>query len=177
MTDNVSEQRQRWDNKDIDRLLHLWNTFGSIMLIAAIMGRKPSSIQTQASRRQLPRRDSMPGHRRRWTDSEDDVLSDVCMKIHRSENIDILAVSKELERSIDAIINRLNQVHDISMEDIIPCIIIPTQEDLLQSGIRPKTQTKPMPTCPLCLKKFVPTSAFNRVCSHCKKSETWRMGV
>ena len=113
----VSEDNSRssWTSEDVEKLLSLWNIFASIMLIAAIMGRPTSSIQTQASRKQLPKRGSLPGLRRRWTKEEDILILDTIKDVGPKHRLDILGLASKMNRSIDAIINRLYREHNVDI--------------------------------------------------------------
>lgn len=168
--------RNTWTSEDVTRLLSLWSVFGSIMLIAAIMGRPPSSIQTQASRKQLPKRGSLPGLRRRWTKEEDKKILDIIQNVDENNKLDILKLASEMNRSIDAIINRLSQEHHIDIKSLVRYLVIPDPKDIAKSDVvcLPTKEVKPK-RCPMCLELFIPTDSGNRVCPTCRSSDAWRM--
>ncbi|KXV02029.1 hypothetical protein AD929_04280 [Gluconobacter potus] len=101
--------RKRWTNDDIRMLIYLWETVSSVALISRIMNRPPSSIQTQASRRSLPkRRDVSPRNRRRWTPEEDARMDDALdAHLKTDGSLPIIDVSTSLGRSVDAIVSRV----------------------------------------------------------------------
>lgn len=166
----------RWENKDIERLISLWGQYGSVMLIAAIMGRSPASIQTQASRRQLPHRQVKSGPRRTWSHEDDDYIASAVEVIVDGELVKVLEAAKHLDRSIDAVIVRMASASGMDVKDFLFHIEIPDPKDVAESGISgaPEVPAKPKP-CPMCLRPFVskdPKKWF--VCDQCKSSESWK---
>ena len=173
---DVASEAQRWENKDIERLISLWGQYGSVMLIAAIMGRSPASIQTQASRRQLPHRHIKSGPRRAWTNADDDYIASAVEVIVDGEKVDVLEAAKTLDRSLDAIIPRMASSAGMELRDFLHHLAIPDPDDVAESGISgaPEVPSKPKP-CPMCLRPFVsknPKKWF--VCDQCKSSDSWR---
>lgn len=68
-------KRRPWTEADNRRLMGYWDIVGSVALIAIILQRSPSSVQTQASRLGLPpRAEEKDRHRRRWADGDDEAL-------------------------------------------------------------------------------------------------------
>lgn len=102
------KRRRKWTDADIERLIYLWDAVKSVTLIAIMMDRPPSSIQTQASRKSLTRRtDTAPRNRRRWTDDEDARLDDAVTCHSYADGLDIQSVAESLGRSVDAVASRL----------------------------------------------------------------------
>ncbi len=164
-----------WSSEDIETLIHLWSAYGSVMLIAAIMQRPPSAIQTRASRCALPKRPHQPGPRSAWTDAEDDYLRSAVACIENGERIDLLACQKNMESSgisknLDGIAKRMALLLGIPNRDFVKHIAIPEQHP------SPKADAIKTRICPRCEKKFAPTHRFLFVCPQCKGSSDWQDG-
>ena len=169
-------KRRTWSADDNKALMGLWDTIGSVMLIALMMERSASSIQTQASRLGLPpRAEEKDRHRRRWSDDDDDVLTEQ-ERIHTDETgkIDVKAISVSMGRSIDAILGRLEAMYgedsDILTRIIVPSDIPPAADNapLAFRGAKPGENKK---KCLRCRKEFWSEGKHNWICVPCKRSE------
>jgi hypothetical protein len=90
-----------------------WPSIGSVTLIAMLMDRTPSSIQTQASRLGLPRRvDSRDAKRRPWTEEDDRALDAAVAELEGPEgSIQIDDVAVAVGRNIEQCMTRLIERH------------------------------------------------------------------
>ena len=167
------------------------------MLLAAlhyfsiILNRSPSSIQTQASRVGLPRRnETLQRHRRRWSEDEELDLQVITNK-HTDMNgkIRIDRIASEMDRSVDAIVAKLAIEFD-GHNELIKRIYIPNAK--IQKLIEPnveyvqeekeidpmtghariedtRSQAK-MRKCITCRKPFYSEGAHNRIYEKCTKA-------
>ena len=185
-----SGKRKSWSNQETQLLIESWDSVGSITLLSLILKRSPSSIQTQASRIGLPRRnEQLQRHRRRWQ-SEEEVLLQKILKDETDSKgkIRIDNIASKLNRTVDAIIAKLaDDFYDA--ETLIEKIYIPNSklEKLLKKEDKPKKlleidpktgkraiedtrQSSKMRKCLTCTKPFWSSGAHNRVCDKCKKA-------
>lgn len=170
--------RRNWLPEDNDTLMGLWDTIGSVILIALMMERSASSIQTQASRLGLPpRAEEKDKHRRRWSDADDIVLENLENEYTDSVGrIDVSTIARVMGRSVDAVLSRLEALHG---EDsgVLSRILIPVPESKTQDspaltfrGAKPGEGKK---KCLRCRKEFWSEGKHNWVCVPCKRSEDW----
>jgi hypothetical protein len=180
-------KRRPWRDADNTRLIELWDVVASVSLIAIMMQRTPSSVQTQASRLSLPpRAEQRDKHRRRWTD-EDDVQLDKLMDELRLADgrIPIQAVADRTGRSVDAVVARLLARHG-EESDILSRLVAPPPP---AAGARPAAPQRSdsastsenknqknkgkVKTCLKCRKPFWSSGNHNWVCITCKRSDDW----
>lgn len=182
-------QRKSWSNDETRLLIESWDTVGSITLLSLILKRSPSSIQTQASRIGLPRRnEQLQRHRRRWKPEEEILLKNILIEeTDKNGKIRIDNIASKLDRTVDAVIAKLaDDFYD--NETLLNKIYIPNSklERLLRkentpikkAEVDPKTghkliedtrRTSKMRKCLTCTKPFWSDGAHNRVCDKCKK--------
>ena len=183
----IQEKRRPWKDVDNSTLISLWDRVGSVALIALMMKRTRSSVQTQASRLQLPpRNEESDRHRRRWHDA-DDVLLNKMLEIYTMEDgtIPIEKLSTSMGRSIDAVIARLETNHGED-SDVMRRLVPPPLPEITNHGNKatlfqrpnqatvtdPRKQTK-VRRCLRCDKLFVSEGAHNRICPSCKRNENF----
>ncbi len=175
-----SNSRRPWDVRDNETLMGLWATIGSILLIARMMNRSASSIQTQASRLGLPPRGGeQDRNRRKWGPDDDDELR------HQSEMatdaqgmIDVMAVAKAMVRSPDSIISRLEALNP--EEDMVSRLLVPVPTyqgeadwgtgKVAFRGAKPGEKER---RCLRCRKVFWSEGKHNWMCTPCKRSDDW----
>lgn len=182
-------KRKSWSNDETKLLIESWDSVGSITLLSLILKRSPSSIQTQASRIGLPRRnEQLQRHRRRWQEEEEVLLNRVLEEETDSNGkIRIDKIASKLDRTVDAVIAKLaDDFYDA--ETLLKKIYIPDSkiEKLLRKDNAPVEDIKidpltgkkqiedtrrssKMRKCLTCTKPFWSEGAHNRVCDKCKK--------
>ena len=175
---NTQSKRRPWSGEDNKVLMGLWDTIGSVILIALMMDRSASSIQTQASRLGLPARaEEKDKHRRRWSDDDDGVL-EVLTQEHTSADgqIDVKSIALGMGRSIDAVITRLEALQGEN-SGILDRILIPPHEVFAEDApplqFRTAKPGEKEKKCMRCRKMFWSEGSFNWVCVPCKRSEDW----
>lgn len=187
---STSEMASRapWTQDDRRLLMEYWGELGSILLIALVMNRPEGSVQTEASRTQLPRRMEDKGkHRKKWSEQEiSDLEAAVSIHTDNCGRIKIIEVANMVGRSIDAVATRLKKDYD-SSEEFRDAIVIPkdleeikrsvsSSADILRKPAAGDTrQTAMTRTCLSCQKPFYSESAGNRICPRCKadKESAW----
>lgn len=175
-------KRRPWLDADNKVLISLWERVGSISLISIIMGRSKSSIQTQASRLGLPQRDDFSSnHRHRWSESDDRALEVHLKKFTGSDGkIEIQGLARAMERSVDAIISRLESWYENDPE-LLSRLVIPDvrMDDDESTGFVDEAKKKRSGSkagkryCLRCRKTFWSAGEHNRVCINCKRSDDW----
>ncbi|PHY93065.1 hypothetical protein CSR02_13570 [Acetobacter pomorum] len=190
--------RKDWSSEDNVALIVLWHKFSSVALIALALDRSRSSVQTQASRKKLPQiKGDMSRHRQKWTSDEDDCLVKNIERLKRKDGlVPALELSKEMGRSIDAIMARLESMH---RNDLIKILWVPSLKDLLGNEAdnveaflnehgnsyveEKKIETKMVTAagevirrkwpknldCLRCKQKFLSYGPGNRICPKCQK--------
>ena len=172
--------RRAWSEDDKHLLIKYWDSLGSITLIALILNRPEGSVQTEASRLNLPRRLEDKGrHRKKWTESEvDDLNSAVNMFRTPDGRIRIIDVANVTGRSIDAVASRLAKDYG-SREELRSAIYVPDNvEEIIKSAVRQTQNLRPVVTdsrkltkmrnCLTCSNPFWSEGAHNRICNRCK---------
>lgn len=192
-------KRKSWTEEETKLLIENWDSIGSLTLFSLLLKRSASSIQTQASRIGLPRRnEKLQKHRRRWHSDDEALLNKVLdEETDDSGKIRIDRVANKIDRTIDAVIAKLiDEYYD--EDELLNKIYIPDtafqkllhkkpiQEEPIE--INPRTgqkkigdnrNTSKMRTCLTCRKPFWSDGAHNRICDKCKKShdgEDWYGG-
>lgn len=169
-------RRKPWDAEATNALIDMWEVVSSIVLIALALDRTTSSVQTQASRRGLPRRnEANERHRRKWT-PEDLKLLDKTVDRHTNENgeIFICEIADDMKRSIDAVVEKLKEIYG-SEEELFPKLKVTA----VIGGASSSAQKKNIDTrklaktreCMTCRRPFWSEGAHNRICQPCKKEE------
>jgi hypothetical protein len=177
-------KRRTWTNEDVNTLIFLWGEVGSVALIAIMMRRTPSSVQTQASRSNLPARaEEKDRHRRRWLD-DDDVRLDALLDEARREDgmIPIEDVASGMHRSVDAVVARLIARHgedsDIMERLIAPPMPVPgamtSPQPIRPAGRAAAAAAEPgkqgkVKACLKCRRSFWSEGKHNWICQNCKR--------
>lgn len=177
-------KRMPWTKEDDRVLLELWPRVGSIIMIALKLNRTPSSVQTHASRKNLPRRiEENNKHRRKW-DMNDTIALNKAIEKHKLPNgkIPIKEISDEIGKSIDTITYKLIEIENGNEEIIFDKIYITQENYLFDNENEEKSNFKAINTtkikkgagkrkCMSCQKEFWSEGIHNRLCPRCKKEE------
>ena len=184
-----SINRKPWTNEETEALIRAWDDIGSIILLSILLGRSTSSVQTQASRISLPRRnEKTQRHRRRWSRVEERMLQRT-LEDYTTEHgrVRIYDVAKVLNRSVDAIAAKLIDKYG-SEEDLIKNIEIPPHiQEKLDSAFTDETDRNDQAyaqrgeikdtrtnakrrNCLTCQTPFWSEGAHNRICDKCKRA-------
>jgi hypothetical protein len=181
--------RRDWGDPDNKALIDYWGRVGSIVLIAMLLDRTPSSVQTQASRIGLPRRAEVKDrHRRRWTEVERRLLDDTVKALTQSDGrFPIEDVALRLGRSVDAVAAQLAESFggpaNLLEKIVLPALPVPApapngvaaQPVVIGANGRPMIgddrKRGKMRNCLSCTKPFWSEGAHNRVCSKCKRDD------
>lgn len=191
----MSERRitNQWTEQDVRFLAANWTKAASILILSMFMGRTASSIQTHASRKNLPKRNEfLEIDRRRW-DAEDDArLEEIIAATRLADGrIPIVDVAHMMGRTIDAVAMRLDllKVHPSSLQRILyvpdslinDCLqtrrieaVKDDEEDDFSDFDYEDLRLKPNPamrTCLTCSKPFYSEGIGNRRCAPCKKRD------
>mgnify|MGYP006283055457 CR=1 FL=1 len=180
----AEQNRRSWTSQDNQALIDCWERVGSVVLIAMMLDRSPSSVQTQASRLGLPRRrEGRTKHRRPWTDEDSAALDAAIAEFSDSDgSFPIKAVADKLGRSIDAVVARLAAEYDDPQRLFERIIMPPKPPADAEAGLPrraapaprsvgdPRKQPKKRP-CLNCQETFWSSGAHNRVCPKCKRRE------
>lgn len=178
------KKRKPWTENDNESLIDYWGQVGSVVLIAMLLERTPSSVQTQASRLGLPRRsDGKKGnHRRRWTECDETRLEEAIKQFTDTKGkIPIKKISQKVGRSVDAIVAKLATMYE-DEKCLIDRIILPppesdTKKPSEKSLSKPQQKPKPvngkaqMRPCMTCRKPFWSEGSHNRMCSRCRSGD------
>jgi hypothetical protein len=167
----IEEKRRPWDHDDNRALIAYWQAVGSINLIAVMLDRTPSSVQTQASRLGLPRRlEQRDNHRRRWS-QDDDYQLEAALVDHRSVDgrIIVTKVAESVGRSVDAIVTKLAKKYG-GMDALKDLFVVPLASPGAGDGV-PKAMPgkEGMRKCLSCTNPFWSEGAHNRICGKCRK--------
>lgn len=179
-------KRRPWHDADNDALIALWDVVGSVALIAIMLKRSRSSVQTQASRRGLPpRAEESDRHRRRWLDGDDERLDALILELALPDGgIPIQALSERMGRSVDALVARiearLGEDSDV-MERLVapptPALPLPGVKPVLQNigetAVNAKKSSGKVKSCLKCRRNFFSAGNFNWICVTCKRSDDW----
>jgi hypothetical protein len=175
---NMSDSRRRlWNEEATNALIEMWPRVSSIVLIALELNRTTSSVQTQASRRGLPRRnEANERHRRKWT-PEDLRLLEVTLDKHTNRNGDIYIceIAEDMKRSIDAVSAKLVEILGPE-EEIFPKYKVTAETGTVVAKLNPlkpaKRKNEPgTRDCMTCRRPFWSEGWGNRICQPCKKEE------
>lgn len=175
---NMSDSRRRlWDQDATNALIEMWPRVSSIVLIALELNRTTSSVQTQASRRGLPRRsEANERHRRKWT-PEDLRLLETTLDRHttRDGEIYICEIAEDMKRSIDAVSAKLVEILGPE-EEIFPKYKVTGETGIAVAKVNPlkpvKRKNEPgTRDCITCRRPFWSEGWGNRICQPCKKDE------
>ena len=171
--------RRPWSEHDKGRLIQYWDSLGSIFLIALLLERPEGSVQTEASRLNLPRRAEDKGrHRKKWTPDEHDELRRAARECRTEDGrIRIMDVAERVGRSIDAVASRLADEYE-SRTELRESIYVPEAalQRMAAAKPAPSTETDPrrvhkVRKCISCEKPFYSEGAHNRICKRCKESD------
>jgi hypothetical protein len=172
--------RRAWTEDDKRQLIEYWETLGSIILIALLLDRPEGSVQTEASRLNLPRRLEDKGHhRKKWTEDQLRALRTAVNAFRTPDGkIKIIEVANVTGRTVDAVASKLAADYG-SREELRNALYIPA--DLAEvrrkahrnaASVRaPVTDSRKltkMRGCLSCTKPFWSEGAHNRICPRCK---------
>ena len=158
-----------WTIDEARKLIRLWVATESIILVSMLMDRTPSSIQTRALRLQLPSRELDEYYRRRWTPEEDIKL----LETFKQGGVDIFVLSKNMQRTVDALISRANKKHGINLTEIKASLVLPDIEEMTKNKAIGEKGARER-DCPRCLKPYWSSWIGHRVCLVCKGSDDWQ---
>jgi hypothetical protein len=174
----MSDSRRRlWDVQDSNALIEMWDRVSSIVLIALELNRTTSSVQTQASRRGLPRRnEANERHRRKWTPEDIRLLEETLDRHTNAKGeIFICEIAEDMKRSIDAVATKLFEMFG-SEEAVLPNLKVtidiggaPKVNPLKPARRRNEPGTR---DCMTCRRPFWSEGWGNRICQPCKKEES-----
>lgn len=178
--------RRPWTEHDKRRLIHYWESLGSIFLIALLLERPEGSVQTEASRLNLPRRAEDKGrHRKKWTAEEHDELKAAARDCRTPDGrIRIMDVADRVGRSVDAVASRLADEYE-NRSELRESIYVPESvlERMVAAKPAPAPDADPRRTpkvrhCMTCEKLFFSEGAHNRICPRCKEGDEsdWEFG-
>lgn len=173
--------RRTWSEADKRLLIEYWSKLGSILLIALILKRPEGSVQTEASRLNLPRRTEEKGrHRKKWTEEEEKDLQ-TAINIFRTqdEKVRIIDIANFLGRSVDAVASHIQKKYS-SRDEMKAFLYIP--EDVAEikrlisrqpiggrnTPIVDTRKQHKMRDCLTCSRPFWSEGAHNRICPRCK---------
>lgn len=172
--------RRDWEDGHIQALLDMWPRVMSIVLIALELKRSTSSVQTMASRKNLPRRtEGNERHRRKWTPEDVDNLKDsLRTNTDRDGKVLICEIADDVGRSIDAVAAKLTEFEEFGSEKALFERIRVTRKNFgttlpakePQKGVDSRKVGKKRP-CMTCQEIFWSEGAHNRMCAKCKKDE------
>jgi hypothetical protein len=173
--------RRDWEDGHIQALLDMWPRVMSIVLIALELKRSTSSVQTMASRKNLPRRtEGNERHRRKWSPEDVDNLKDSLRSNTDADGkILICEIADEMGRSIDAVAAKLTELEEFGSEKALFERIRVTRKSFgvsepekqaLPKGGDTRKVGKKRP-CMCCQEIFWSEGAHNRLCAKCKKDE------
>ena len=177
MSKNIGP-RKEWTRDDDKLLLGLWDIVQSVYLIAIIMKRTRSSIQTRASRLNLPtREDKITKHRRRWKKEDEQILEKHIISLMKKNNnqLPIVELSKITGRSIDALAHKIEILYgreSIYFQNLTAPIPDVDKIKKKEPVIKRKGNGK-IKTCLKCRKQFWSEGNHNWICSNCKRSDEW----
>lgn len=170
----IETPRSDWLPEDETELARNWSKLGSVFLISCVMHRSRGSIQTQASRMGLPRRDLPQGrHRRKWTEEDTQSFWDIADR-HTDGfgRVDILTIAEKAERPIDVVAARLTERFGTE-DELRTKVVLPhdlySRVALLRKkqGINPTRPKEGMRDCLRCEKPFHSAGVHNRLCLKC----------
>ncbi len=182
-----SVTRKTWSEEETELLIRLWDDVASIVVLSILLERSTSSVQTQASRIGLPRRqEHLKRHRRRWSRSEEKLFEDSLMAASYPDGrVDIYEIAKDLNRSVDAIAAKLQERYDTEA-DLLAILEIPDEVRdkydsagkggssagayKLRGEIPDNRYQEKMRKCLVCSSPFWSEGAHNRICDKCKRA-------
>jgi hypothetical protein len=183
-------KRREWRDADNTALIALWDAVGSVALIAIMLRRSRSSVQTQASRLGLPpRAEESDRHRRRWVDGDDEKLDGLLAELALPDgNIPIQKLAERMGRSVDALVARIETRHGAE-SDVMERLVAPPMPTLTAQGkggqvvsdgsrsmtgeVKPSKKPDQTKKCLKCRKHFWSGGNHNWVCVTCKRSDDW----
>ncbi|MGU3404474.1 hypothetical protein [Methylobacterium fujisawaense] len=177
-------ERRTWTAENREILVRWWMWEPSVVVIALLLGRSTSAVQTMASRIGLPKRDIEPEtHRRRWTDQE---IAEYDLEKERLRRADgrtpLVDLSKALRKSLDTV--AIQFLQDVgTAENFLRSAWLPEppplderrQERRLDCAAPVDKRKLPaMRKCLSCERGFWSEGAHIRRCPNCKaEDEGW----
>lgn len=173
-------KRRDWLHEDDTQLMKLWPAIGSVALIGIMMERSRSSVQTRASRLNLPSRtEESDRHRRRWSEPEDAKLDAALVEVALPDGgIPIQQVADRLERSVDAVVARIEARYG-EHSDICARLVAPPMPTLqptlarVAGAPRKSRRSGGEWDCLRCRRPFWSEGVHNWVCDRCKRTDDW----
>lgn len=175
--------RRPWSSDDKRKLIEYWAKFGSITVISILLNRPEGSVQTEASRLDLPRRsEEGDRHRKKWTTEEIALLERSVDDCTDAEGrIRIVDVANHTGRSIDAVAARLQKTlgkdvfrDAIVLPDDLDSIVIPDKPAGAPGApVVPIDSRKlhKMRDCMCCRNPFYSEGAHHRICKKCRSDD------
>lgn len=163
-----------WIEPERRRLIRLWPLVPSCALIAIELNRSMRSVQSQASRMGLPRRNNeIEKSRAQWTISEFIKLAH-CLTNHidADNKIHIVNVANEMNRSVDKVIGKLIKfVGD--EKKVLSLLYSPLNmhpADRLKAKFCDDRKLAKARKCLTCQKQFWSIGSHNKICEPCKEA-------
>ena len=174
-------KRCPWHDADDKTLIRLWDPVGSVALIAVMLKRSRSSVQTRASRLNLPpRAEESDRHRRRWMDGDDAKLDALAAELTLPDGtIPIQQLAERMGRSVDAVVARLEARHGEESDVMARLVAPPVPEEVAPApGAQPGpdrngSKKGKVKQCLKCRKSFWSEGSHNWICVTCKRSDDW----
>ena len=176
-------ERRPWDETDLDLLIRWWMWEPSVVVIAILLGRSTSAVQTMASRKGLPKRDIEPEtHRRRWTEQECADYDAEKRRLRREDGrTPLIELAHSLRKSLDTVaIHFLQEVG--TTENFLRHAWLPEpprlderrQASRLECAPVDNRKTAMIRKCLTCGRGFWSEGAHIRRCPNCKaEDEGW----
>ncbi len=139
------------------------------------MRRPYGSVMTQASRKQLPKRQmSSAQHRKKWTQAAYDALwASVARNTTADGLVDLMKVVDDTQRPVDVIVGKLAERRGITKDQVKSIVWLPMDIERrmakarLDAGLRTQNTAK-LRKCIHCQKMFHSEWIGNRRCIRCK---------
>lgn len=169
--------RHEWTSGDDQILFNMWDETHSVFIISRIMKRSMSSIQTRASRLNLPSRDEASTKiRKKWKKVEEiqfqEWIEDA-IKNHKSV-IKIENMAKVLNRTVDALVKKIASKYGEDSDVFKKIEIGHYDVNVIKKTVpQIKRETGKLKTCLKCRKTFWSEGNHNWICQNCKRSDEW----
>jgi hypothetical protein len=187
------DDKRGWLTSETAILMEAWSRAESVYALAHSMGRSRMAVLVHATRIGLPARDSLVPGRRKWTQEELARIDQEYQAVvsGRKPDFDAEGLSKEMDRSFDAILTKLEKrwggdaiakVEPSSMRRRDGRHHVPgLDNDLLKANWTPEIEVlrrapdrgPKQRNCLSCGKSFWSEGAHNRICHHCKTTKDW----
>ena len=163
-----------WTVSERSELIRLWPLVPSNALIAIEMNRSISSVQSQANRIGLPRRNNKTEKTyARWTHCESVKLEQsLATHTDAEKKIHIVKIADEVNRSIDTVISKLIEIFGSEKEVLSRChapLDLKLGQKQKAKFFDDRESAKPR-KCLTCQRQFWSEGAYNRICAPCKEA-------